>query len=143
MVAIAPGTLPDFTTVLRVFFGVSLVIHGYPKVRGGWRQSAQWMKSMGIPGVTAVFATVIEFFGGILLILGLLVPLVAAFAAIQFASVVVMKKTKMGARYVTFEPGKASYEIDAFYLAVAITLVLLGAGALSVDSLLGISPLVG
>lgn len=143
MTTVVPGILPDLVAVLRVFFGVSLLIHGYPKVKGGWRQSAQWMKSMGIPGTTAVLATVIEFFGGILLILGLLVPVVAAFVAIEFVSIIAMKKTKMSAKYVVFEPGKASYEIDVFYLAVAITLFLLGAGALSVDSMLGFGPLVG
>jgi putative oxidoreductase len=83
--------------LLRLFLGVSLVIHGYPKVKGGWKQSGQWMKGMGIPSFTAVAATLIEFFGGILLVVGLIVPVASAFAAVQFASIIAMKKSKMHA----------------------------------------------
>jgi hypothetical protein len=39
--------------------------------------------------------------------------------------------------------GKATYEIDAFYLALAAVLLFLGAGIASVDSVLGIVPLLG
>jgi putative oxidoreductase len=124
--------------LLRLFFGVSLVIHGYPKVKGGWRQSGQWMKSMGIPAFTAVAATIIEFFGGILLIIGLIVPVVSAFAALEFAAIIIMKMSKMHARYVSFEQGKPTYEIDVFYLVLALVLFVLGAGALSLDNLLGV-----
>jgi putative oxidoreductase len=141
--AILTGTIPDLAAVLRIFLGASLIVHGYPKVNGGWRQSVQWMKGMNIPGVMAIFATIIEFFGGILLIVGLLVPVVAALVVIQFASITVMKKSKMGASYVSFEPGKATYEIDAFYLVLAAVLFFIGAGIASVDSVLGIVPLLG
>lgn len=122
--------------VVRLFLGVSLVIHGYPKVKGGWLQGGQWMKSMGIPTSAAVFATVIEFFGGLLLIIGLIVPIVAAFVAIQFASIIGMKASKMKAPYISMEANKPTYEIDAFYLVLALVMVVLGAGALSLDSLL-------
>lgn len=122
--------------VVRLFLGVSLVLHGYPKVKGGWRQAGQWMKGMGVPAVTAVFATIIEFFGGLLLIVGLIVPVVAAFAALQFASITVVKIWKMKASYIPKEAGKPGYEVDALYLVLAIVLMVLGAGALSIDSVL-------
>ena len=120
----------------RLFLGASLVLHGYPKVKGGWKQAGQWMKSMGIPTTTAVFATIIEFFGGLLLIIGLIVPIVGALVAIQFASIIGMKASKMKAPYISMEPNKPTYEIDAFYLVLALVLVVLGAGVLSVDSVL-------
>ena len=47
-----------------------------------------------------------------------------------------MKKTKMNAVYIA--PGKASYEIDITYLILSIILVVIGAGALSVDSVIGL-----
>ncbi len=122
--------------LVRLFLGVSLVMHSYPKVKGGWRQGGQWMKSMGIPAGTAVLATIIEFFGGILLVVGLIVPIAASFAAIQFASTIGMKASKMKAPFISMEAGKPSYEIDAFYLVLSIVLVVLGAGALSLDSVL-------
>jgi putative oxidoreductase len=122
--------------VVRLFLGATLVIHGYPKVKGGWRQGGQWMKSMGIPASTAVLATIIEFFGGVFLVIGLIVPVVAALVAIQFASIIGMKASKMKAPYISMEPNKPTYEVDAFYLVLALVLVVLGAGALSVDSVL-------
>jgi putative oxidoreductase len=112
------------------------MIHGYPKAKGGWRQSGQWMKSMGIPAVTAVFVMVIEFFGGLLLVVGVIVPVVAAVVMIQFASIIGMKSFKMKAPYISMEVGKPTFEIDALYLVLAFVLVVLGAGALSIDSVL-------
>ena len=47
---------------------------------------------------------------------------------------VIMKKTKMKATYI----GKDSYEIDITYLILSLVLIVLGAGALSVDSVIGI-----
>ena len=51
---------------------------------------------------------------------------------------VIMKKTKMNAAYIYISPGKASYEIDITYLILSIILIVLGAGALSVDSVIGL-----
>jgi len=47
-----------------------------------------------------------------------------------------MKKRKMQADYIT--QGKPSYEVDVLYLALALVLVFLGAGAFSLDGALGI-----
>jgi putative oxidoreductase len=143
MSAVLTGAIPVLAAVLRVFLGASLIVHGYPKLTGGWRQSVQWMKSMHVPGITAVFATIIEFFGGVLLVLGFLVPVVTLFVALQFASIIVVKKSRMKAAYVSFSPDKPSYEIDAFYLALTVTLFFIGAGVVSVDSVLGIGNLLG
>jgi putative oxidoreductase len=125
-----------FALLVRLFLGVSLVTHGYPKLKGGWRQAGQWMKSMGIPASAAIVATIVEFFGGIFLVVGLVVPVVAAVVAIQFASIIGMKTSKMKAHFISMEQGKPTYEIDAFYLVMALVLVVLGAGVLSVDSVL-------
>ena len=47
-----------------------------------------------------------------------------------------MKKRKMQADYIS--TGKPSYEVDALYLALALVLVFLGAGVLSLDGALGL-----
>ena len=122
--------------LVRLFLGISLILHGYPKVKGGWRQAGKWMKSMGVPSSTAVFATIIEFFGGILLVVGLIVPVVAAFAALQFAAIIVVKASRMKASYIPKEQGKPGTEIDWLYLVLSMVLMVLGAGTLSIDSLL-------
>ena len=111
------------------------MIHGYPKLKSK-EQSMNWMKSMGLPGATAVLAAILEFFGGLFLVIGLIVPIVALFFAIQFISITLMKKRKMKAVYVG--SGKPSYEIDILYLVFAIILIVLGAGAFSIDALIGL-----
>jgi putative oxidoreductase len=132
------GYAPDLALLLRVFLGASLVVHGYPKLKGGWKQAGQWMGSMGVPSWTAPAATALEFFGGIVLLLGLVTPAVAALVALQFGSIIGLKKSKMHASFASTEQGKPTYEIDAFYLALALALVVLGAGALSLDGFLGL-----
>ncbi len=87
--------------------------------------------------MTAAFATIIEFFGGILLILGFSVPVVSGFVMLQFACIIIVKLVKMKASYVTFSRDKPSYEIDVFYLALAAGLLFIGAGVASLDSFLG------
>jgi putative oxidoreductase len=129
------ATTPYLALFLRVVVGASLMVHGYPKLKSK-DQAVGWMKSMGIPGGTAVMASILEFFGGLFLVVGFLVPIVALFFAIQFASIVVMKSTKMKAKYI--DPSKPNYEIDVTYLLLSIVLIVLGAGVLSIDALLGL-----
>lgn len=138
-----PTPFPLVTTdilaaLLRVAVGAAFVMHGLPKLKGGWRQAGQWIQSMGVPPGAAVVVTILEFFGGILLIIGLLVPVVAAFFVIEMAAIVIVKRMKMHASIVSMLPDKPSYEIDATYLLLSLTLFVLGAGVLSLDGLLGI-----
>ncbi len=127
--------VPYLALLVRVVIGATLMIHGYPKIKSS-EQSANWMKSLGMPGVSAVLAAILEFFGGLFLIVGLIVPVVALFLAIQFASIIMVKKSKMKASFVN--PAGASYEVDVLYLLFAVVLIVLGAGALSIDGLLGL-----
>ena len=66
----------------------------------------------------------------------LIVPVVAAFVAIQFASIIGMKSFKMKAPYISMEVNEPTYEVDALYLVLALVLVVLGAGVLSIDAAL-------
>lgn len=127
--------VPYLALLVRVVVGGTLMIHGYPKIKSR-EQSANWMKSMGMPGASATLAGILEFFGGLFLVVGLIVPVVALFFAIQFAAITLMKKSKMKASYVV--SGKPSYEIDILYLLFSIILIVLGAGVLSIDGLVGL-----
>ncbi|MDA4130959.1 MAG: DoxX family protein [Thaumarchaeota archaeon] len=137
-----PGLLEPFLgytsylgLFLRVLVGISLMIHGYPKLKSK-DASVNWMKSLGMPGGTAVMSAILEFFGGVLLVGGFIVPIMSLFFAIQFASIVIVKKTKMKAAFIA--PGKPSYEIDVTYFLLSIVLLVLGSGALSIDGLIGL-----
>jgi len=127
--------VPYLALLVRVVVGGTLMIHGYPKLKSK-EQSVNWMKSMGLPGSSAILAAILEFFGGLFLVVGLIVPIVSFLFAIQFIAIVIMKKTKMKAAYVS--SAKPSYEIDVVYLLFSIILIVLGAGVLSIDGLIGL-----
>jgi len=129
---------PVLLLILRLATGGALVIHGYPKAKGGRVQAGQWMKSMGIPPVAADLATVLEFLGGIFLVIGFLTPLVGLFLAIQFGSISLMKSSKMHAKFISMEQGKPTYEIDVLYALLALVFLFLGAGTYSLDHVLGL-----
>ncbi len=92
---------------------------------------------MGVPPFAARLVTLLEFFGGIFLIVGFLVPLVAALFVIQFAAIILMKSSKMKANFMG-AGGKPGFEIDFTYLLLALAILLIGSGAFSVDALIGI-----
>jgi putative oxidoreductase len=128
--------VPYLALVTRIWVGANMMIHGYSKLRN-LKQAADEMKqTLGIPIGATYSATILEFFGGLFLIIGLIVPIIGLFFAISMIANVIMKKTRMNAAYIA--PGKASYEIDITYLILSIILIVLGAGALSVDSVIGL-----
>ncbi len=129
---------PELLLILRIVLGATLVIHGYPKVKGGRVQAGQWMKSMGVPSYTADLATVLEFLGGVFLVIGLLTPLVGLFFVIEFGAIILMKTSKMHAKFTSMEPGKPTYEIDVLYVLLSLVFLVLGAGPYSLDHLLGL-----
>lgn len=121
--------------ILRVWVGANFVIHARPKLQS-MPQTVQSMKGLGVPAGATYAATALELAGGIALILGLLVPIVGLFFVLFMAANSVMKKRRMHADYISV--GKPSYEVDLLYLALALVLVFLGAGVLSLDGALGI-----
>lgn len=122
--------------VLRVWVGANFIIHARPKLAAGVGATAQQMKGLGVPAGATYAATALELFGGVFLILGLLVPLVGGLFALFMASASIMKKRRMKAEYIA--QGKPSYEVDVLYLALAVALVFLGGGVFSLDGALGI-----
>ncbi len=119
---------------LRVWVGVNFVAHGYPKVSKGRQQTLQWTKSLGVPAALTYAAIILEFFGGLSLIIGFIVPIVAFFIALEMIGATILKKTKMKGQYIG---GTVAYELDVTYILLAIALIVLGAGAFSVDSVIG------
>ena len=90
------------------------------------------MKSMGMPAAMVPFGGVVELFGGLALILGILTPIVAALAALWMLSTTWLVTTKAKKKYV------GGYEIDITLLLAALALALLGSGIYSIDHLLGL-----
>ena len=119
----------------RVALGVILLAHGWQKfneytVAG----TATSFNDMGIPAptVAAVFATVVEIFGGAALILGLLVPVAAAFNIVSLLGALVLVHAPNG-----LFVDNGGYEFVLALAAGLVVVAILGGGKFSVDSLIG------
>lgn len=90
------------------------------------------MKSVGMPASMVALGGVVEFFGGLALILGLLTTVVAVLASLWMLSTTWFSISKLKKKYA------GGYEIDITMVLVAIALVLLGGGTYSLDHLLAL-----
>ncbi len=123
---------------LRIPVGIIFVAHGAQKLFGwfggyGLEGTGQWMDSIGLsPGVLmALAAGGAEFFGGLALIIGLLVRPASAVLAIAMA--VAILSVHIGNGLFMSNNG---YEFGLALLAVSVALLFSGAGRASVDRLL-------
>ena len=126
------------TLPLRVGAGVIFAAHGAQKLFGwfggyGLEGTAGWMASIGLePGLPmAVMAGSAEFFGGLLLIVGLLVRPAALLLAITMLVAIVTAHLPNG-----LFMSNNGYEFGLALLVISVGLVFRGAGSLSADHLL-------
>ncbi|PKH00265.1 DoxX family protein [Paraglaciecola sp. MB-3u-78] len=126
------------TLPLRVGAGVIFTAHGAQKLFGwfggyGLEGTAGWMESIGLaPGtLMAALAGGAEFFGGLLLIAGLLVRPAAVVLAITMLVAIVTVHFQNG-----LFMSNNGYEFGLALLVISMGLALRGAGSLSIDNLL-------
>jgi putative oxidoreductase len=115
-------------TVLRVTVGIVFLVHGYQKLfTFGFHGVAAMLGHMGIPlpAFFAVAVTLVEFVGGLLLIVGVATRIAAAFVAVDMLVAILFVHAKHG----FFNPGGVEFPLTL--LAASICLVLAGGGALS------------
>jgi DoxX len=84
--------VPYLALVARVWVGANMMIHGYSKLRNLKHAAEEAKKTLGVPIGATYTATILEVFGGLFLIIGLIVPLVALFFAIFMIANVIMKE---------------------------------------------------
>jgi len=123
---------------IRAPLGIIFVAHGAQKLFGwfggyGLNGTAQWMDSIGLhPGLLlALLAGGAEFFGGIALLLGLLVR--PASAALAFTMLVAIFSVHAANGLFMAQNG---FEYALALLAATVSLSISGAGRLSVDAAL-------
>jgi putative oxidoreductase len=120
---------------LRLPIGIIFVAHGAQKLFGwfggyGLDGTGQWMDSVGLaPGyLMALLAGAIEFFGGLLLIAGLLVrPAAVALAATMVVAILAVHVDK------GLFVANNGYEFALALLAAALALAFSGGGRASLD----------
>lgn len=118
--------------LLRLAIGSLYIYHGYPKLGAARRGTADWLKSIGFPGWIATLAGVVEFFGGIALILGIATSIVAALSALWMIATTWLSMTKIKKKYA------GGYELDITLLLVSLGLAAVGGGRISLDYLIRI-----
>jgi putative oxidoreductase len=120
---------------LRIGIGFSFIfVHGWGKIMGGpelWGKIGGSMANMGItfaPVFWGFMASISEFGGGILILLGLFTRPASAFMAFTMLTAFMMHTSKL-------DPwSKAIYPMEMF--AVFMALLFIGAGKYSIDALI-------
>lgn len=131
------GTMHDTALlILRVVTGVIFVAHGWPKLANGASGTAQFFGQLGIPvpGVSAWLITLLEFFGGLALIAGAFVSVVAVLFMIHMTAGIFLVHLSQG--FYVVGPGQGGVEFNLLLIASLLTLVLAGPGAPAVDRML-------
>jgi len=129
--------------VVRLGLGVVFFAHGAQKVLGwfegpGLRGTINGFKGLGIPPAATVIAALIEFLGGLAMITGFLVRP----AALGLIVVMLVAVAKVHAQHGFFlnwfnTPGKGhGWEFNLALIAMALSILIGGAGAFSIDRLI-------
>jgi putative oxidoreductase len=113
--------------LMRLALGAVMVVHGYHKVFGGLHHHVQFVTSLGLPGWTAYLSAFAEFFGGILVLIGLLTR-AAAFAICVNLTVAIIK-----AHLHNGLTGEHGMEFPLALAALAFGLIFLGGGPIALD----------
>lgn len=134
------GTYPSWSLlVVRLGLGVVFFAHGSQKVFGwfggpGLAGTIKSFRGLSVPPAAATLAAFIEFLGGCAMLTGLL----ARPAAVGIIVIMLVAIAKVHAKHGFFlnlgVPGKGpGYEFNFVLIAVALAILIGGAGVLSID----------
>ncbi len=127
---------------LRLIIGFGFMAHGWAKWSKGPGEFARLLDQIGVPlpEATAWMVMLLEFFGGLAIVVGAFVavvsiPLIASMLVAMFtvhlkygfSAIKTIGLTEAGPQF-----GPPGYEVNLLYIAGLLALILVGAGALSV-----------
>jgi putative oxidoreductase len=131
---------------LRLIIGIGFMAHGWAKLSRGPSGFAKLLTQIGVPlpETTAWVSTFVELLGGLAIFVGAFVEIVSVPLIIMmlvamftvhlkygFSSINTIGLTPNGPQF-----GPPGYEVNLLYIAGLLSLILGGAGALSIDRLL-------
>jgi putative oxidoreductase len=109
---------------LRIISGIGFMMHGLPKLLD-ISNTQNSFTNMGLPPELAIVIGLLEFIGGLAILLGVLTRIAAGLLAINMIGAILLVKLSKG-----FIDG---YELDLLYLAIMISLMLTGPGNVSIE----------
>ncbi|MCW2960959.1 MAG: oxidoreductase [Thermoleophilia bacterium] len=131
--------------LLRIVFGLAIAAHGAQKLFGWWdgpgiEGFAGWLGSMGVrsPRVAATMAGLSEFVGGLLLALGLAMPVAALLITAVMLTAIATVHWSSG-----FWSASGGYEYNLAIVAVAIAVATTGPGRYSLDRVFDVDGFAG
>ncbi len=128
---------------LRPIIGYGLMAHGWAKWSPGPEKFAQLLDQIGVPlpEATAWFVALLEFFGGLAILVGayvavvsgpLIITMLVAMVTVHlkhgFSSIKTIGLTEAGPLF-----GPPGVEVNLLYIAGLLALILGGTGTLSID----------
>lgn len=128
---------------LRLVFGFGFLYHGYPKLFTAEGNEAFVGTLTGIgfptPGLFAYLVGALEFFGGIMLMLGIAVRIISALGVVEMTVAALMVHASYGFNFINIVGmeggaprfGMPGYEVPLLYAAGFLSLLLSGGGVLS------------
>lgn len=121
---------------LRLVVGAIMISHGYMKVvpSGALRNFTHMVAHMGLPAALGYAAAFTEFFGGMLILVGLLTRVVSLLVIADMAVAILKVHLRNGLS------GRGGFEFPLSVLSMALMLVLTGPGYLALDDLIGRRP---
>lgn len=113
--------------VMRLALGAIMFNHGYHKVFGGLHHHVQFVASLGLPGWTAYLSAFTEFFGGLLVLIGLFTRFAALAICVNLSVAIIKVHLHNGMT------GPGGYEFPLALAALAFALIFFGAGSIALD----------
>ncbi|MEK6826001.1 MAG: DoxX family protein [Nanoarchaeota archaeon] len=125
---------PDWAYLLiRVALGIVFIVHGYMKLFGGILGTTGFFSSLGIPtaGFFAIVVAIVEFFGGIAVLLGIFTRIASALIFIDMLVAFILVHGKNG-----FLVSNNGFEFVFVLGLMAVSLIFSGAGKISLDKMI-------
>lgn len=113
--------------VLRVVLGVIMIGHGCGKVFGGLHHHAEVVHSLGLPAWLGYVSSFVEFFGGILLVVGFVTRCAAIAVCINMLVAVFKVHFHNGLL------GQGGYQFPLSLAAMAFALIFTGPGPMALE----------
>ena len=114
--------------LLRIFYGVLFVAHGWPKIKD-LMQNAKNFEGMGFrPGLFwGTLVALLEFFGGLAIIAGLFTQVLGLLLAVEMI-VATIWRLKMKHKFV------GGYEFEIALILIGLILATMGGGDFALDN---------